>query len=151
MANEQSKEPSRLAPRASLSERFSKQARVGTRPELALRRELHRRGLRYRIQTPIAGLPRRRADIVFTRAKVAVFVDGCFWHACPEHCVIPKANREWWLWKFDVNRQRDADTNRTLAQLGWKVVRIWEHEPTDVAADTVEVAMTGPPDVVQPL
>ncbi|WP_345501976.1 very short patch repair endonuclease [Pedococcus ginsenosidimutans] len=126
-----------MAPDARLSTRFSNQARQATAPELALRRELHRRGLRYRVQVRIPGLPRRRPDIVFTRAKVAVFVDGCFWHACPDHCIVPKANREWWLWKFAVNRERDADTNKALADLGWAVVRIWEHESISSAADAV--------------
>ncbi|GAA4717376.1 very short patch repair endonuclease [Pedococcus ginsenosidimutans] len=130
-------EPDRVAPDARLSTRFSNQARQATAPELALRRELHRRGLRYRVQVRIPGLPRRRPDIVFTRAKVAVFVDGCFWHACPDHCIVPKANREWWLWKFAVNRERDADTNKALADLGWAVVRIWEHESISSAADAV--------------
>ncbi len=66
-----------------------------------------------------------------------MFVDGCFWHGCPEHCVTPKANREWWLWKFDTNAKRDADTDHRLTDLGWRVVRIWEHVPAEQAADAV--------------
>ena len=86
--------------------------RRDTGPELALRRELHRRGLRYRVDhAPIAGL-RCRADIVFTRARVAVFVDGCFWHACPEHGNIPTANREWWQAKLELNVPVIAGTTR---------------------------------------
>lgn len=80
-------------------------------------------------------------DIAFIRPKVAVFVDGCFWHRCPDHCVIPTSNREWWLWKFDTNVARDTDTDDKLAQLGWTVVRIWEHVAVAEAADTVEHAL----------
>ncbi|EAP98556.1 putative DNA mismatch endonuclease [Janibacter sp. HTCC2649] len=134
-------EPSRVPPSARLSARFSSQARDATKPELSLRRELHRHGLRFRVQYLIPGLPRRRADLAFTRQKVAVFVDGCFWHACPLHCVVPKANREWWLWKFSTNSSRDADTNIKLAELGWTVVRIWEHEPLEHAVCKVTEAL----------
>lgn len=132
------REPSRTAPSAALSARFSTQARAATRPELQLRRALHRRGLRYRVQFRVPGMPRRRVDVAFTRARVAVFVDGCFWHSCPEHCVVPKANRDWWLWKFEVNRRRDQDTDQRLATLGWTVVRAWEHEDPEAVADLVQ-------------
>lgn len=130
-------EPERTAPTAALSARFSAQRREGTRPELTLRKELHRRGFRYRIQYRVDGLPRRRVDIAFPRQRVAVFVDGCFWHGCPEHCVIPTANRDWWLWKFEANTRRDEDTNSRLENLGWTVVRIWEHTSADEGADMV--------------
>lgn len=130
-------EPDRQAPSAALSARFSSQRREGTKPEIALRKELYRRGYRYRVQFRVDGLPRRRADIAFPGIRVAVFVDGCFWHRCPEHCVIPQANREWWLWKFAVNAARDADTDRKLTELGWTVVRIWEHVEVTQAADIV--------------
>lgn len=117
------------------------QARRDTKPELALRRELWRRGLRYRVdRPPIPGM-RRRADLVFTRQRVAVFVDGCFWHRCPEHSTIPKANRAWWTEKLDRNVARDRDTDRRLRDTGWVVVRVWEHEPTAEAADRVERAV----------
>ena len=132
------REPSRTAPSATLSARFATQARAATQPELQLRRALHRRGLRYRVQFRVPGLPRRRVDVAFTRAKVAVFVDGCFWHACPQHCILPKANRDWWVWKFEVNRTRDADTDERLATLGWTVVRAWEHEDPEAVADLVQ-------------
>ncbi|GAA1979951.1 hypothetical protein GCM10009817_20780 [Terrabacter lapilli] len=72
---------------------------------------------------------------------MAVFVDGCFWHACPEHCVLPKANREWWEWKFDSNRQRDADTDARLRDLGWRVLRLWEHESPASMCEEVERAL----------
>lgn len=117
------------------------QARRDTKPELALRRELWRRGLRYRVdRPPIAGM-RRRADIVFSRQRVAVFVDGCFWHRCPQHSTIPKANRAWWTEKLDRNVARDRDTDRRLLDAGWLVVRVWEHEAAAEAADRVEDAV----------
>lgn len=116
---------------------MSRQARKDTAPELALRRELHRRGLRYRIELPLPGLPRRRADVVFPRAKVAVFVDGCFWHACPTHGTQPARNDVWWAAKLRRNVERDAETNAHLEALGWRVVRVWEHESTVAAADRI--------------
>lgn len=109
-----------------------------TPAELALRRELHRRGLRYRVDyPPLRGLP-RRADIVFTRAKVAVFSDGCWWHGCPEHRTWPKANATWWEAKIHANQQRDRDTDTRLKAAGWTVVRVWEHEDALEAADRIE-------------
>lgn len=103
-------------------------ARRDTPIEMALRRELHALGLRYRVDTrPLQDL-RRRADVVFRRARVAVFVDGCFWHSCPIHGTIPKANRQWWTEKLRRTRMRDLDTDRRLNQAGWVVVRMWAHE-----------------------
>jgi DNA mismatch endonuclease (patch repair protein) len=94
-------------------------------------------GLRYRVDlAPIVGL-RRRADVVFTRAKVAVFVDGCFWHGCPVHATWPKANAEFWRTKIETNGTRDQDTNRRLIEAGWVVIRVWEHEKPEVAAKTI--------------
>ncbi len=116
-------------------------ARTGQRDtaaELRLRAELHRRGLRYRVDVaPIMGL-RRRADVVFTRQRLAVFVDGCFWHGCPEHATWPKHNAAWWREKLERNRQRDRETDRQLRAAGWRVVRVWEHEDPVVAADRVQ-------------
>jgi len=109
-----------------------------TRPELALRRELHRLGLRYRVDAaPLADQPRRRADVVFGAAKVAVFVDGCFWHGCPRHGNTPTSNSGYWTLKLQGNRQRDADTNAKLKAAGWRVVRVWEHEAPSAAAARV--------------
>jgi DNA mismatch endonuclease (patch repair protein) len=114
------------------------QARRDTRPELALRRALWARGLRYRVDiAPIKGL-RRRADILFTRARVAVLVDGCFWHRCPEHSTTPRANGDWWSAKLSANVERDRDTDRRLKTEGWHVERVWEHEPMQRAADRIE-------------
>jgi DNA mismatch endonuclease (patch repair protein) len=105
-----------------------------TPPELALRSALHRLGLRFRVQTaPVDGL-RRRADITFPRVRVAVFVDGCFWHGCPQHGTWPKQNAGWWRDKIETNRRRDADTDARLAEAGWLPVRIWAHENPEVAA-----------------
>ena len=118
--------------------RMQRQGRRDTAPELSLRRAVWRRGLRYRVDVaPIRG-PRRRADLVFARAKVAVYVDGCFWHSCPKHATTPKANREWWIEKLGANVARDRDTDRRLNEAGWIALRIWEHEDPDTAAARVE-------------
>ena len=101
---------------------------TGTDAEMAIRRELHRRGLRYRVNLSISELGRTRPDIAFTRQRVAVFVDGCFWHRCPDHATFPQTNADWWSEKLERNVARDAETIRRLADLGWTVIRIWEHE-----------------------
>lgn len=120
---------------------MSRLGRRDTLPELALRSELHRRGLRFRVdRAPVSGL-RSRADVVFGPARVAVYVDGCFWHSCPEHGTKPKANAEWWDRKLKRNQERDAETDRTLREHGWQVVRIWEHEDPIEAANRVEAAV----------
>lgn len=105
-----------------------------TAPELALRRALHARGLRYRVNFKPAPSVRSTADIVFTKAKVAVYVDGCFWHSCPQHGNLPKANREWWRKKLENTVARDLRIERELSASGWVVLRVWEHEcPADAA------------------
>lgn len=129
---------SELTAAPSASERFSKQRTSRTEPEMRLRQRLHARGLRFRTEYKVDGLPRRRADVAFTRARLAVMVDGCFWHGCPEHCVIPKSNTDFWLRKFAANRARDNDTDNRLVELGWTPLRIWEHEDPDWAATLVE-------------
>jgi DNA mismatch endonuclease (patch repair protein) len=117
--------------------RMVSQRRANTGPELALRRALHAKGLRFRIhREPLPGL-RRSADIVFPSERVAVFVQGCFWHGCPHHATWPKANAEWWRQKIDGNRQRDKDTDHRLADAGWVAVRVWEHESIDAAANNI--------------
>ncbi|MCJ1696094.1 very short patch repair endonuclease [Rathayibacter caricis] len=108
-----------------------------TKPELALRKILHSRGLRYRVDhAPIHGV-RRRADVVFTRLRIAVFVDGCFWHGCPEHATVPKSNADYWVPKLQRNIERDRETDAVLMSQGWSVLRIWEHVPSAEAADRV--------------
>ena len=122
----------------AIHQKMSTLARRDTAPELALRCVLHRRGLRYRVhRRPLPGLA-RQADIVFTRAKVAVFVDGCFWHGCPEHGRRAHRTNGWyWLAKIAANKDRDRDTDERLIAAGWIPVRVWEHEQPDVAADSV--------------
>jgi DNA mismatch endonuclease, patch repair protein len=105
-----------------------------TRPELALRSAIHRLGMRYRVGIRPIGEVRRTADIVFPRVRVAVFVDGCFWHGCTEHYRPSVRNSEFWTSKIEGTRKRDADTDERLVAAGWKVVRVWEHEdPSDAA------------------
>lgn len=111
-----------------------------TSPELELRSALHARGLRFRVGQRIGGT-RRSADVVFARARVAVFVDGCFWHGCPEHATWPKQNAEFWRQKIETNRLRDADTNSRLLEVGWTVLRFWEHESPIEATETVAQAV----------
>lgn len=101
---------------------------------MAVRRALFAMGLRYRVDRALVVGLRRRADIVFSREKVAVFVDGCFWHSCPRHGTNPKANGPWWSAKLKQNQRRDADTNCRLRRAGWHVERTWEHEEPSLAA-----------------
>ncbi|MGH3828735.1 MAG: very short patch repair endonuclease [Pseudonocardiaceae bacterium] len=124
-----------------MRDRFRRQKVRDTGPELALRRRLHALGLRYRIDTPVLPGVRRRPDIVFTAAKVAVFIDGCFWHRCPEHAAAPKNNSDWWAEKLERTVDRDRDTDRRLIAAGWLPVRVWEHEPVDEAAERVRGAV----------
>ncbi|MGW5000018.1 very short patch repair endonuclease [Streptomyces hydrogenans] len=113
---------------------MSRQASKDTAAELAVRRLLHAAGLRYRVEYPVPGMPRRRIDVAFTSVKVAVLIDGCFWHGCPEHATHPKANAEWWRQKLDRNMARDRETTEHLTAAGWEVLRFWEHEaPAEVA------------------
>jgi len=111
--------------------------RRDTAPELALRQELHGRGYRYRVDTaPVPSL-RCRADLVFSRERLAVFVDGCFWHGCPQHMSWPKANGDWWRTKISATVSRDRRNDQKLRESGWTVVRVWEHEPVRSAAERV--------------
>lgn len=112
--------------------------RRDTKPEVEIRRLLHARGHRFRVDRAVLPDRRRRADIVFGPARVVVFVDGCFWHGCPEHATWPKANEAFWREKIETNRRRDRDTNERLSALGWEVIRVWEHEPPAAAADRIE-------------
>lgn len=106
-----------------------------------MRSAAHRRGLRYRVDAaPLKGL-RRRADMLFPSRRVAVFIDGCYWHGCPTHYQAPSRNADYWREKIAANRTRDRDTDRRLRDAGWTVVRIWEHEDCEVAADRIEAAL----------
>lgn len=127
--------------------RMSRQRSRNTKVEMALRRALHAAGMRYRVhRSPLKGV-RREADILFGRAKVAVFVDGCFWHGCPQHATWPKSNAEFWRTKIEGNKRRDLDTDERLAAAGWLALRVWEHEdPIEAAArvrDVVEARRAG--------
>ncbi len=114
--------------------------RHDTGPELRIRRALHAAGLRYRVDLPVVNPTGRvRVDVAFTRPQVAVFVDGCFWHGCPEHGTSPRANSDYWQAKLARNRERDRRNDRGLLGAGWRVIRIWEHEdPTEAVARVIE-------------
>ena len=130
----------------AVSTRMSKQRRRDTAPELQLRKSLFARGLRYRVDAPLPGMPRRRADVLFTRRRVAVFVDGCFWHSCPLHGTLPRSNHDWWVAKLMKNVARDRETDAHLLNIGWVVLRYWEHEDMGSAAEVVErTVRTGSP------
>jgi DNA mismatch endonuclease, patch repair protein len=125
------------------SRRMSEQASKDTQIELRLRQHLHGRGLRYRVHVrPVPSL-RRVADIVFRRSRVAVFVDGCFWHGCPMHGTWPKRNAVFWSEKIRGNVLRDSATDHSLAAAGWLPVRVWEHEDLDVVAERIEALVRG--------
>ena len=113
-----------------------------TSAELAVRSAAHRRGLRYRVDAaPLKGV-RRRADMLFSARRVAVFIDGCFWHGCPIHYQAPRSNADYWARKVETNTERDRDTDRRLEAAGWLVVRAWEHEDPESVADRIEAAVT---------
>lgn len=120
------------------SQRMAKVRQKDTKAEMSLRRELHRKGLRYRVNFKVLDKPRRIADIVFTKQKLAIFVDGCFWHGCPEHATWPKQNSQFWQSKISTNKVRDLDTNERLRSIGWTVLRFWEHEEPSILAEIVE-------------
>jgi DNA mismatch endonuclease, patch repair protein len=111
-----------------------------TRPEVAVRSILHRRGRRFRtkLRIPLGDRGWTQPDLVFPGPRLAVFIDGCFWHRCPEHGTSPKANAGYWGPKLDRNVARDRDTDDQLGRLGWSVVRAWEHEAPSDIADRVE-------------
>ena len=126
-------------PPVSAGVRRNMQANRGrdTSPELAVRARLHSMGLRYRVATPLPFDPRRRADIFFSRIGLYVFIDGCFWHGCPEHFVQPKTNVDFWRTKIGANAARDLDTTSHLQALGFQVLRFWEHDEPGVVAKAI--------------
>lgn len=117
---------------AAVSNQMKRMPRTGTGPELAIRRSLHRRGMRFTVnRSDLPGSP----DIVLSRARLAIFVDGCFWHRCPDHSTLPKNNREWWERKLVSNVERDDRKDSALRDQGWLPMHFWEHEdPSTVAA-----------------
>ena len=121
-----------------VSERMSRTGRRDTKPEVVLRQYLHARGLRFRVDRSVLPDRRRRADIVFGPIRLVVFVDGCFWHGCPEHATWPANNAAYWREKIETNRLRDRDTDERLAVAGWEVIRVWEHEDPYLAADRIQ-------------
>ncbi|MGY1637896.1 very short patch repair endonuclease [Geodermatophilus sp. SYSU D00742] len=112
-------------------------------PEMAVRRLLYGRGLRYRVCFRVPGQRRRTIDIAFLGARLAVYIDGCFWHGCPEHNHMPKANAEWWAAKIAMNKARDAAVNAQLESLGWTVLRFWEHEAPEHVVSAVLAHLKG--------
>lgn len=117
--------------------------RTDTRPELRLRSELHRRGLRFRKNVSVdLGGARAQVDVVFPKEALAVFVDGCYWHGCPTHGKRPQGNSRYWAWKIEKNRLRDQRVTVTLEGRGWTVMRFWEHTPPEEAADEVVAQRT---------
>jgi DNA mismatch endonuclease (patch repair protein) len=122
---------------------MSRQRRRDTDAEVKIRRILFSRGLRYRVNYPVESNRRRTVDIAFTRRRVAVFVDGCFWHGCPVHGTTPKVNAAWWIEKIRRNQARDRDTTQILVERGWVVLRFWEHESSDGVAEVVSRVVRG--------
>ncbi|MGW5043875.1 very short patch repair endonuclease [Streptomyces griseoluteus] len=116
-----------------------------TKPELLLRSVLHRRGLRYRVNAQPLPELRRTADVVFSKARVAVFVDGCYWHGCPDHYRPATKRAEFWDGKIRSNKARDEETNHRLRESGWTVIRVWEHEDPNSAADKICAAVSDVP------
>lgn len=118
----------------AVSAQMSRMPRSSTKPELLVRCRLHAAGLRFTVnRRDLPGTP----DVVLSRARVAVFIDGCFWHGCAEHGVIPKNNREWWTSKLARNTERDREKDAALVELGWQPLHFWEHEPVEDIVQTV--------------
>ena len=113
--------------------------------EMAVRRAVHARGLRFRVDRTIPDAGRARPDLQFSRARVAVFLDGCFWHSCPEHGTMPKRNADWWKAKIRANVERDRRHDREIEAVGWTVLRYWEHEDPRLVADRIEAAVRHAP------
>jgi DNA mismatch endonuclease (patch repair protein) len=114
---------------------------TGYAAELLVRRILHARGMQYWVDNRMVPESRSRADIAFTRQRIAIYIAGCFWHSCPEHHHLPKANADYWVPKLRRNVERDAEVTGILRSLGWTVLRIWEHEPPQDAADRIVAAV----------
>lgn len=134
----------RRAPAASsapVRARFRRQGRRDTAPELAVRRRLHARGVRYRVDVRPCRKTRARGDLVWRGRRLVVFIDGCFWHACPTCGHWPRANAEWWAAKLTANVARDRRTDAVLTELGWRVLRFWEHEDPESVADAICAAL----------
>ncbi|WP_329598082.1 very short patch repair endonuclease [Streptomyces pseudovenezuelae] len=116
---------------------MSRQRFRDTATEVAVRRLLHAAGLRFRVNLPVPGMAGHAIDIAFPKTKIAVIVDGCFWHGCPEHATQPKTGVEWWRAKLAKNMARDVETTDHLTAEGWTVLRFWQHESPKHVADRV--------------
>jgi DNA mismatch endonuclease (patch repair protein) len=126
--------------------------RRDTQPELRVRRALHALGVRFLVDAPVPGTSRRRrADVLLRGARIAVYVDGCFWHSCPDHQHLPRANREWWMRKLDSIVERDIDTDAAVHAVGWWPLRIWEHEDATEAAERIALLADARRDRRQPV
>lgn len=120
-----------------VSDEMRRMPEQSTGPEIKVRQALFKNGFRYRVKYPVPGVPRRTIDIAFPDRRVAIFVDGCFWHGCSEHRNIPRNNYEWWKAKIEGNRRRDRDTDERLRSAGWTVLRYWEHDPVEKTVEDV--------------
>ncbi|NYH77215.1 DNA mismatch endonuclease (patch repair protein) [Actinopolyspora biskrensis] len=131
--------PTPPASSAATTKVMRRMRRRDTGPELRLRKTLHRRGLRYLVDVAIpGGNRRRRVDVLLRGPRIAVLVDGCFWHSYPEHGLLPKSNRDWWRRKLEGVVRRDQDTDAEITATGWLVVRVWEHDDPETAAGRIE-------------
>ncbi|MGD1056748.1 MAG: very short patch repair endonuclease [Solirubrobacteraceae bacterium] len=122
----------------SVRKRMQRQRERDTTLERQIRSLLHARGLRFYVHRQLLADVRREVDIVFPTVRLAVFVDGCWWHGCPQHVTWPKSNAQFWRQKIEANRVRDIDTTRRLENEDWRVVRIWEHTTANAAAMLIE-------------
>lgn len=130
---------------ATTRSRMRKQGRADTGPELEVRRRLHWKGLRYRVDFRPESDLRTRGDIVFTKKRVVVFIHGCFWHRCPLHGTVPKNNRVWWVEKLEANEKRDRRNVADLTARGWTCLQFWEHDDPETVADEIAAVVGGQP------
>lgn len=124
-------------PSETVRRQMQAQRTSGTKIEIDVRRKLHAKGIRYRVDAKLLPKKRIRGDIVWSGRKIVVFMDGCFWHGCPLHSTTPTKNRDWWIQKLSQNRTRDRSTDLLLREAGWTVLRFWEHEDTDKVVETI--------------
>ncbi len=129
------------ASHATVAKRMSRQGVRDTQPELRVRRLLFAAGLRYRKHYPVPDYPRRSIDIAFPHQRLAIFLDGCFWHGCADHKSAPKANASWWAAKVEENRRRDWETTAVLEGRGWRVMRFWEHEAPELVMAAIALVV----------
>lgn len=129
----------------TVQNRLRNQRTTGTDPEMAIRRLSHAQGLRYRVNARPERDLRVKPDMIFTRQRLAVFIDGCFWHGCPTHFIPPTNNAEWWASKINANIARDQASREQLRSRGWRVLSIWEHEPPEEAVLRIHEALSGEP------